>query len=667
MILKNKITNLKTFEKLLIFLILTIFIFQIFSFIQFNNNYFSSEEDQKSCSYFFPENIRYLDDYEVEKQKRDIYVFPEIKNVLCLGKVINYEVQSEKLLIYIGTNSKFLNLIILFSQFSLMTLYLYFLGKKNYMLINSFVIFFIISNFSLSLNSTSYLYLFLFPTIFFFTNNSDEVLKTKMDLNKLDKFDLLPIILIFLFLFIVQFSSHNYETIDWDINAYLATSMEVGRGFLPLETQFENKPPLLFFIYFLFASFAKGDLLPIKILNDLVLFSSILVFYFLFKRQSNSKIEALLYSSVLVLFTSNYWFHPGFSEIYSLLFISISYLLLLKKSKSNYIYLISGIIFCLSTLVNIGSTIFLIGFGIIILLMPEGKIKGLIFFIFGFALVHLIFLILYSWKNLLTEYLISIFYIPISYSQTNFEIFSEITVFLTSLLEYNFFVFLLFMISVINVVSKFIACILNKKKLYSNHSVYEFTLFCNGVFFYYFAGKGYYHHLFYILFFIVFGLLNIPGRIYKNLIFTLIIVSSFQIVNSISNQSINNIKNFGQLENNYPLKNISNLLENEIQKDDKILATENVLLLYYLNLPNESYIVHPALYEYDEIFNVLKKYNKVRSNEIEYQISKSPKLIEGSIKKIDPRLYEVIEVKSFQNNFIHYFEKNRTVSILIRK
>ena len=86
-----------------------------------------------------------------------------------------------------------------------------------------------------------------------------------------------------------------------------------------------------------------------------------------------------------------------------------------------------------------------------------------------------------------------------------------------------------------------------------------------------------------------------------------------------------------------------------------------------MNLPNESYIVHPALYEYDEIFNVLKKYNKVRSNEIEYQISKSPKLIEGSIKKIDPRLYEVIEVKSFQNNFIHYFEKNRTVSILIRK
>ena len=63
MILKNKITNLNTFEKLLIFLILTIFIFQIFSFIQFNNNYFSSEEDQKSCSYFFPENIKYLDDY----------------------------------------------------------------------------------------------------------------------------------------------------------------------------------------------------------------------------------------------------------------------------------------------------------------------------------------------------------------------------------------------------------------------------------------------------------------------------------------------------------------------------------------------------------------------------------------------------------------------------
>ena len=48
----------------------------------------------------------------------------------------------------------------------------------------------------------------------------------------------------------MQFSSHQYETIDWDINAYLVTSQDIGRGNLPLENQFENKPPLLFLLYF---------------------------------------------------------------------------------------------------------------------------------------------------------------------------------------------------------------------------------------------------------------------------------------------------------------------------------------------------------------------------------------------------------------------------------
>ena len=49
---------------------------------------------------------------------------------------------------------------------------------------------------------------------------------------------------------LIHFSTHHYETLDWDINAFLVTSLEFGRGNLPFEFQYENKQPLLFLIFF---------------------------------------------------------------------------------------------------------------------------------------------------------------------------------------------------------------------------------------------------------------------------------------------------------------------------------------------------------------------------------------------------------------------------------
>ena len=54
------------------------------------------------------------------------------------------------------------------------------------------------------------------------------------------------------------------------------------------------------------------------------------------------------------------------------------------------------------------------------------------------------------------------------------------------------------------------------------------------------------------------------------------------------------------------------------------------MLLYYLDKPNSSYIVHPALYDYEEITSVLKQYKKIDSDEIKNNIQKSPKIIELS-------------------------------------
>ena len=45
---------------------------------------------------------------------RDIYVVPEFSNLKCVGKVVDYVVNDESLLLYIGTNPKLTNLVFIF-------------------------------------------------------------------------------------------------------------------------------------------------------------------------------------------------------------------------------------------------------------------------------------------------------------------------------------------------------------------------------------------------------------------------------------------------------------------------------------------------------------------------------------------------------------------------
>ena len=42
----------------------------------------------------------------------------------------------------------------------------------------------------------------------------------------------------------------NYETITWDTASYLVASLPLQDGYLPYETQWESKGPLLTYIYY---------------------------------------------------------------------------------------------------------------------------------------------------------------------------------------------------------------------------------------------------------------------------------------------------------------------------------------------------------------------------------------------------------------------------------
>ena len=94
---------------------------------------------------------------------------------------------------------------------------------------------------------------------------------------------------------------------------------------------------------------------------------------------------------------------------------------------------------------------------------------------------------------------------------------------------------------------------------------------------------------------------------------------------------------------------------------------DNILLLYYLDKPNSSYIVHPALYSYQEITKILVKYEKIKDDELKDNIQKSPKIIELNTDEISLPEYKKLETNYIDTNLLNYWSKNNLLHIYIKR
>ena len=133
---------------------------------------------------------------------------------------------------------------------------------------------------------------------------------------------------------IVQLTSLQVETLNWDINTFIVTSQDISRGNLPLTEQWENKGPLLFILYFIPQLAFENSFLAIKLFNDLIFSILSLSIFFISKKVSNNNLSSL--SSVLffVLITGiEFEGHAGYSEYYALLFIGLSIYVLQNKTS----------------------------------------------------------------------------------------------------------------------------------------------------------------------------------------------------------------------------------------------------------------------------------------------------------------------------------------------
>ena len=472
---------------------------------------------------------------------------------------------------------------------------------------------------------------------------------------------------LFFLIFFFQSSTYNYETLDWDINAFLVTSLELGRGNLPFETQYENKPPLLFAIFYFFTIVANKNLLIIKILNDLIIFLiSVQSIYLFKKRGTRPEIFSFVPSVVFILVTSNVWFHPSYSEFISLFCISSSYLIY-KRSENRNKFLIIGLLLSASSLINLGTSLFLICFVVILLLYENNKYKKIFNLLIGFGIIHLILLGIYAVNGSLSDYLMAMVQIPLSYGVTEFSLFSSLTIFLTSFIKYNLLIYTLILFSISLSVHIILKMVRENKLMFENSELIFLIFF--GLMFFNLAGKGYYHHLIFLLYFLSLSFIFLRDTIINKgiVVFFILVITGFTI-SEFTEYSLNNIKNFLTLEEEYPIKKVSNEIILHNYKYDEIFSTNHILLLYYLDKPNTSYVVHPALYDYEEITSVLIENNKIKDNEIVFQLDRLPQIYEGNdLETTDNSNYYKIELPEINNSLLNYWTKDNNVFLFIKR
>ena len=495
----------------------------------------------------------------------------------------------------------------------------------------------------------------------------------------------LGIFILLIFTIITQNRFLNIETISWDVSSYLVASQEIGRGYVPLETQWESKGPLFLYLYFLVSKLSLNNLVYFKIANDLILFTTSVFIYLTVSNISKNKILGFFSSLFFLSITSYSWFISELSEIYCLVLISIIYFL--ESRKNNNILLI-GLLFSFSTLINQGTAVFIIPYTIFKFynIFVTRHYRKLIHYLYGLAIPHIFFIILYSLRGLLDVYISQYVTLPLNYIQENLSSFYELKIVLRTFFNYDVFLYLTLLTT-----ATFIFMDLIKK---NNNDTISFKLLqlinlLFGLGFYFLAGHNYYHHLFYFVFFISLNFVNLNSIKYIKITCLYVFIAAVSVSITTASSSLNNLSNLNNIYDDYPLKKLSKTINNKFEDANyDILALDSVLVLYYLEKPNFSYIIHPSNHFENYIVDDLIRLNKIKTNSfshISYLIEKEPEviicngrmIIRGKVEDVDfyncaiddyKKNYNKIDTQEFLNSKYLDFYKDpyKEMSVFIK-
>jgi len=523
----------------------------------------------------------------------------------------------------------------------------------------------------------------VFLLLFYKSSNTLNINYNFIDLKRQYKTSI-SIFWLFILTIITQNVTLNFETITWDVASYAVASNEISKGYIPFETQWESKGPILFYIYDGLFNLSDNNYIYFRLLNDLILFIISMILFFTGKiiEKKRALAGSLLSSTLFILLMSKDWYVSEFSELYSLLFLSLAYYCYHTSINEKTKYIFIGIILSIATLINQASVFFLIPFIWVSLINNKKFIIGtkIKYLLFSFSLLHIFFVVLYYNNELLNVYFANYITIPIGYTGESLSSFYELRVWLRGFFDYNRFLFL----SVFTLaISYLISNIFNIKKIIFGFNNY-FLIIALSI--YFIGSHNYYHHLSYFLYFTCFTIFYLKNSGYRIIVSIFILFASASILLNSFTSSFTNLQSIEETYNDYPLLQLSREIDSKFQNDYSIFALDYLLILNYLDKTNFSYIVHPMNHFEPFITEPLIKLNKITQKNVSRLISLEPDviicnsnmIIRGVKTKIDVEYncevtdyldnYYKLDTSEyrFNKNLFYYDDPTREINVYIK-
>lgn len=574
--------KIKISKNIMILIIFLAFIFIIQSFYLGNLINTKNIINTSECNIESPASVKLNLSQNIIIENIDLPLFPEISNFKCLNKIYYISESNGLINLAVGQN-KFL-FIYVSLLFGIINYFLY-LYKKNKSLIICFYL--ICVNLYILLIGQDSLFEIFCLMLFFLIPLIREFIVTSFKY-----FVVLLVILI-----IAMFNQQIYlskEVIGWEISTFLTIGQDIFRGNLPYENQLDVKGPLIFFIYSIVDIISNGDYRYVKLINDLFILTLTFILFLTVKLKKNlgkAVIASLLFISLLSI---EYFGEIAYSEQLSLIPIAFGIFLFEKEGVKKSFSI--GILFSLSTLINHGTVIFFLSFLVLLLMFYKDNILK---FLTGFSVPHLVFLILYLVNDLLKIYLISNLQLPLNYSsRTLLErvdgFFSGFIGIFIGIYKYNAILLFVCIVVLFSIIYTFLN---SEKNISYKNNFYSLKLFfVGGLLHIFIAGPTPNHYIFLIYIFCL-GVVKIRTSFSNNFLLPMTLATTIILLSSFGKQSLENIKNFNTVEENYILKNIAEdiIKTYKVDSSSTILALDHHLILYYLNKPNLAYINHPTL------------------------------------------------------------------------
>ena len=439
------------------------------------------------------------------------------------------------------------------------------------------------------------------------------------------KKDLLYFIILLILTALTQFHSINSEVIDWDESTFMIIAKDFSNGNLPYENLWDLKPPLFFIFLGTFYKIFGASLLTTRLFGDLLIFLTSIVIYLISKKIFNIHLS-FVSSSIYIFLVSFNFAQPTLTEFLSTIFLLFAILLSNSKIKSNYFLIGFFVSLSIFTRTNMAIVIFYFIFKFI-----KNKVNFLKFsqFLLGCALPFITLSLIYFLNNKFKEFIYSTFIIPLKYTfirKNPIEIFldSYFGIFLDDLISIPMIVVILtfsfFLLFIFNktIFKNFLNVLKNYEILFSIFFLVTVSIFI--------TGKFYYHYLIQIFPFIAIFIVIFINTLPKfQLQLSNLIILVFVLVSApLFNQSVNNVLNYNKISKNYPIESFIKYIDRE----KSLLAIENHIIYFYLDVYPITPIVHPNVImknkEYEDLLQSLERLNYIRKNEFSKLLNDFP-------------------------------------------